>query len=57
MDLKDEFIHGENSPHEFPYKVGHHVATSLSGFIAGVIFASIVWMLGIYLFKIYMGIG
>lgn len=57
MRLRDEFIHDHNSPHDYPYKVGRHVATALSGFIAGVAVASIVWILGITIFKAYLGVN
>lgn len=42
--LKD-FVSNEHR--EFPYKVGKIVASSLSGFIAGVVFASIFWLVSI----------
>lgn len=57
MSLKDEFIHDHNSPHHYRYKVGKHIATALSGFIAGAAVASIVWVLGIIIFKAYLGMN
>ncbi len=56
MKLKDEFIHGSDSPHDYPYKLGKLIATPLSGFIAGAVFASLVWFIGIYVFKFYFGL-
>ncbi len=53
MKLKHEFIHDADAPHDFEHKIGTLIASSLSGFIAGTIFASIVWILGIYLFRLY----
>lgn len=35
--------------HDFRFKIGRLLASSLSGFIAGVIFSSIVWSVVIYL--------
>lgn len=55
MKLMHEFIHDETAPHRFPYQIGKYVATPLSGFIAGTVFASIVWFLGIYLIKLVFG--
>jgi len=53
MKLKDEFIHGSDSPHDYPYKLGKYIASPLSGFIAGAAFASIIWFVGIYLLKLF----
>lgn len=44
MSLKDEFVESGDH-HHYHFKLGTVVATSLSGFIAGVISASIVWLL------------
>ncbi len=51
-----EKIHGawrqfvDTSHHTFNFKIGNLVASSLSGFIAGVIFTSIFWAVLFYLF-------
>ena len=44
MSIKDEFAESGDH-HHYPYKVGTVVATALSGFLAGVIAASIMWLL------------
>lgn len=41
-DIKKDFISEENR--EFKFKLGHLLASSLSGFICGVVVASIIWM-------------
>ncbi len=38
----------------FRFKIGHVLASSLSGFIAGAIFASIIWMLAFHFAKLMM---
>lgn len=48
--LKQEFISPETRSYRF--QIGRHIASSLSGFIAGVISASIVWYLIVYYLKI-----
>ena len=44
-----EFVSDEQK--NFKYKLGNALASSLSGFIAGVIFASIVWIVVLALEK------
>ncbi len=46
-DLISEFISHETK--KFKFKMGRHLASSLSGFIAGVVFASIMWATGIWI--------
>ncbi len=41
-----EFVSQESR--KFKFKIGNHIASSLSGFVAGVIFASIIWVTGIW---------
>lgn len=55
MALEDEFIDKQELPHDFRHKLGHRIANSLSGFIAGVIFASILWGVGIFLYRMLSG--
>lgn len=43
MSLKDEFV--ESGDHSYHFKLGTLIASSLSGFVAGAITASIVWLL------------
>jgi len=38
----------------FKFKLGKTIASSLSGFIVGAIFASGVWILAIYILKLYI---
>jgi len=45
--LSRDFI--SNEQREFKFKIGKTLASALSGFIAGVIFASIFWLI-IFLF-------
>jgi acid phosphatase family membrane protein YuiD len=45
-----EFISKE--PRRFHVRLGHRIASSLSGFTAGVIVASIIWILGIIVFRL-----
>ncbi|MFA6135800.1 MAG: hypothetical protein WC705_00315 [Candidatus Paceibacterota bacterium] len=40
--MLQDFISHE--PREYKYKIGKLIASSLSGFIAGVIFATIAWL-------------
>ncbi|MDD5099037.1 MAG: hypothetical protein PHP35_01730 [Candidatus Colwellbacteria bacterium] len=49
--LKKEFAcsHRDN---EYKWKFGRTIASSLSGFIAGVVFASIGWGVVLYLFSL-----
>jgi len=46
--LEDEFVCREKR--KFRFQIGHLLASGLSGFIAGVIFASIVFFTIYYLF-------
>ncbi|KKQ96029.1 MAG: hypothetical protein UT22_C0044G0010 [Parcubacteria group bacterium GW2011_GWC2_39_11] len=41
-NIKRDFISEENR--EYKFKLGHLLASSLSGFICGVVVASIIWM-------------
>ncbi len=45
-----EFISQESR--KFKFKIGHHIASSLSGFVAGVVAASIVWITAIWAGKV-----
>ncbi len=45
-----EFVSDESR--KFRFKIGRLIASSLSGFIAGVIFGSIVWLLVLYMFRL-----
>ena len=50
MDSRlEDFV--SNEKRAFKFKLGELVASSVSGFIAGVIFASIIWGVAIFLFK------
>jgi len=49
-NLFKDFISEE--PRQFKFKIGKTVASSLSGFIAGVIFASIFWWIFLYFLKL-----
>ncbi|MCX6754290.1 MAG: hypothetical protein NTU81_00470 [Candidatus Nomurabacteria bacterium] len=40
-NLLKEFV--SNEPRNFSFKIGKDLASSLSGFVAGIIVASIVW--------------
>ena len=44
MSLKEEFVESGDHRH-YQYKIGTVVATALSGFLAGAITASIMWLL------------
>jgi hypothetical protein len=46
----NDFISREQR--SFKFKLGNLLASSLSGFIAGAVFASIIWLLAIYVFKL-----
>jgi len=50
MPIKDDFISRENTRYRF--KLGTVIASSLSGFIAGALVASIAWLLFIITGKI-----
>ncbi|MBI5220549.1 MAG: hypothetical protein HY978_01770 [Candidatus Liptonbacteria bacterium] len=47
-----DFISDEQR--SFRFQIGHILASSLSGFIAGAIFASIIWLLAFYFAKMMM---
>ena len=49
--ISEEFV--SNEPRRFKFKIGRHIASSLSGFIAGVIFGSIIWLLVVYLLRFF----
>ena len=49
-EILEEFVSKE--PKRFAFKIGHHLASSLSGFIAGAIFASVVWVVAIYIYRL-----
>lgn len=49
--IVDEFVSRE--PKEFRFKIGRYLASSLSGFVAGAIFASIVWIIAIYFYQLF----
>lgn len=55
IQLTRDFISQENR--NFKFRLGRTMASSLSGFIVGTIFASSIWILAIYLFKIYTFTG
>ena len=42
---------------QFKFKIGKTLASALSGFIAGVIFASIFWIIIFYFLKISIQVG
>lgn len=44
-----DFISRE--PRKFHFKMGHHLASSLSGFVVGIIIASIMWYIGVWYFE------
>lgn len=43
MPKNNDFI--SKDPREYKFKMGRTIASSLAGFFAGVVFASIVWVL------------
>lgn len=43
------------TPRRYPFQLGRKVASSLSGFVAGVIFASIVWVILFLYYKASIG--
>ena len=49
MNLFRDFY--SQDPRSFKFKLGNLLASSLSGFVAGVIFATIIWWVIIYLEK------
>ena len=50
MNALRDFVSEEKR--EFPVKIGKHVASSLSGFIAGVLVATILWGMALYLARV-----
>ncbi len=46
-----EFISQESR--KFKFQLGHHLASSLSGFVAGVVAASIVWITSIWIWRAF----
>lgn len=51
-DIIREFVCQET--HKFKFKIGRHIASALSGFVAGVIAASIVWLTAIWIGKTFL---
>jgi len=51
MDILKQFVCGEEK--SFKVRIGKLLASSLSGFIAGAVFASIFWITVIILFKYF----
>jgi hypothetical protein len=45
-DITDDFVSRE--PRAFPFKLGSRLASSLTGFVAGALAASIVWLIGVW---------
>jgi hypothetical protein len=50
MGKINDFISSE--PRTFRFRLGRALASSLSGFVAGVLAASIVWVVAIIIFKL-----
>jgi len=50
-----DFISEESRQYKF--KIGHLIASSLSGFLAGVIFASLVWVFILWLLRLKQSSG
>lgn len=48
--MVDDFISKENKSYRF--RLGKILASSLSGFVAGFLFASILWGLAVFVFKL-----
>ncbi|BCX16192.1 MAG: hypothetical protein KatS3mg098_421 [Candidatus Parcubacteria bacterium] len=44
-----DFISHESR--EYKFKIGKTLASSLAGFVAGVVFASIVWIIALLIFR------
>jgi len=44
-----DFISEE--PRKFRFKMGRYLASSLSGFVVGIIVASIMWSIGVWYFR------
>ena len=52
--IKREFV--SEDKRNFPFKMGRSIASSLSGFIAGVVLATIVWVIATAAYLQSMGI-
>ncbi len=50
MGTNNDFI--SNEPRTFRFKLGKALASSLSGFVAGVLAASVIWVAAIIIFKL-----
>ena len=46
MNVTRDFVSTEQR--EFKFKIGHVIASSLSGFLAGIVVASVFWMLMLF---------
>jgi len=55
QNFSRDFISEEQR--QFKFKIGKTLASALSGFIAGVIFTSIFWIIIFYFFKISIQFG
>ncbi len=49
--ILNEFV--SNESREFKFKIGHRIASSLSGFIAGVIVGSMIWLVVVYILRLF----
>ena len=49
MNILRDFVSEEQR--EFKFKIGSIIASGLAGFMAGLVVASIIWMVGLYLTK------
>lgn len=49
-DILRDFVSQELR--DFRFKIGRHIASSLSGFIAGMVAASIVWFVAIWTMRL-----
>jgi len=54
-NLSRDFISEEQR--EFKFKIGQTLASALSGFIAGVIFTSVFWLIIFYFLKASIQLG
>ena len=52
-DIARDFVSQE--PRKFRFRMGKYLASSLTGFVVGVIVASIVWIIGVWYFKQIQG--
>jgi hypothetical protein len=53
--ITKDFISDE--PRKFRFKVGKILASSLSGFIAGIIVASVIWIVGIWCVQLLQNVS